>query len=131
MSRLVEFEQTTESFDEENEQYVQSITSLAAPVAIKLIEIKEASIADAEIKAVEKALYNGTWSEVAGQFKAFETELCFVDNILLRGNKGTPRHYKDETAVTDKSVVAKNRCTRRIVCKQMPRMCDGVSTTST
>lgn len=47
LSRLVEFEQTSESFDEENEQYVRSITSLAAPVAIKLIEIKEASIADA------------------------------------------------------------------------------------
>lgn len=87
LSRLVKFEQTNESFDEENEQYVQSITSLATPVAIRLIEIKEASIDDAEIKAVEKALYNSTWSELASPFRVFETELCFVDKILLRGNR--------------------------------------------
>lgn len=97
LSRLVKFEQTNESFDEENEQYVQSITSLAAPVAIKLIEIKEASSLDTEIKAVEDALYNGSWSEQAGPFKAFETELCFVDKILLRGNKIVmPKNYAHE-----------------------------------
>lgn len=87
LSRLVKFEPTNESFDEENEQYVQSITSLAAPVAISLIEIVEASTDDAEIKAVEKALYNGTWSELASPFRVFETELCFVDKVLLRGNR--------------------------------------------
>lgn len=87
LSRLVQFERTNESFDEENEEYVRNVTSLAVPFALKLAEIKEASILDNEIKAVESALYDGKWTDLANSFKVFETELCFVDKILLRGNK--------------------------------------------
>lgn len=87
LSRLVNFQPTNKSFDEANEHYVNSITALAAPVAIKLSEIQELSEADETILAVKNALYDNLWTESAKPFKVFETELCFAGNILLRGTK--------------------------------------------
>lgn len=87
LSRLVDFEPTDESFDEANEAYVNAITAIAAPIAIKLKEIEDASETDETIQAVHDALYTGKWSDLAKPFKAFETELCFAGKILLRGTK--------------------------------------------
>lgn len=49
LSRLVDFEPTNESFDEANEHYVNSITTFAAPVAMKLTEMSELSQCDETI----------------------------------------------------------------------------------
>lgn len=87
LSRLVAFEPTNISFDEINEEYVYAVLTFSAPVAIKLSEIKAHSEDDETIAAVRNALDTGIWSECTKPFKPFETELCFVDNILLRSNK--------------------------------------------
>lgn len=87
LSRLVKFEPVERSFDEANEQYVNSITTFAIPVALKLKEVEDCSEKDATIQAVHEALYSGNWSDLAKPFKAFELELCFAGKILLRGTK--------------------------------------------
>ncbi|CAK1584103.1 unnamed protein product [Parnassius mnemosyne] len=42
---------------------------------------------DLEITNVKNGLYKNQWDESVKTFKIFEDELCFYDNILLRGNK--------------------------------------------
>lgn len=59
----------------------------SAPIAVKLQEIEKESLNDGAIKAVRKGIFNKEWKDVALPFKPFESELCFSDNILLRGTK--------------------------------------------
>lgn len=86
LSRLSQSVAEIKPFDEEAEHYVCRIVAEAKPVAIKLAEIEQCSMEDGEIQAVKKALYENVWTERAESFKLFEIELCFVGNILLRGN---------------------------------------------
>lgn len=53
----------------------------------KLREIEEKSAADECIQAVKKAIFEGSWAEIANPFKVIQTELCFSENILLRGSR--------------------------------------------
>lgn len=87
LSRLVSFEPTNTSFDEANEEYVNTVMTFSVPVAINLTEIKSLSELDETIVAVKTALYSNEWTEITKPFKPFETELCMVDHILLRNNK--------------------------------------------
>lgn len=48
--------------------------------------------------AVKKGLTTNNWNGKAGPFKVFETELCFVGNVLLRGNRIViPAKLRDRT----------------------------------
>lgn len=87
LSRLVIISEPKPSFDYGAEEYVNAISSLAAPVAIKLTEIQEESATDETILAVKDALLNNNWPNKAISFKPFVTELCFAGNILLRGTR--------------------------------------------
>lgn len=87
LSRLVVTESPHPCFDYGTEAYVNHVTVLAAPIAIKLCEIDSASKEDETITAVRNGLDNNVWSDLAKPFKVFETELCFSGNILLRGNR--------------------------------------------
>lgn len=52
-----------------------------------LREIEAASAIDDEISKVRKGMYNNNWNEAVNSYKIFQTELCFHEGILLRGNK--------------------------------------------
>lgn len=69
------------------EQYVNWVVTTAEPQAIKIAEILEESTKDPAIQSVKKALNLGEWSELALPFRAFESELCFQGDILLRGSR--------------------------------------------
>lgn len=82
LSRLVKYqEDTTEGTDE----YVSWITAYSEPKAIKFNEISSESKIDESIQAVKRALNDHPWNDQSKLFKNFETELCFNDEILLRG----------------------------------------------
>ena len=42
---------------------------------------------DEELKWVKEGLYNNKWNQNVNNYKVFENELCFQNNILLRGSK--------------------------------------------
>lgn len=86
LSRLVT-ESAGKTFDEVSEHHVNAIVEASAPVAIKITEIEEHTINDAEIQAVKKGIYENKWTEEAAAYKLFETELCFAGDILLRCNR--------------------------------------------
>lgn len=69
------------------DEYIQWLLSYAEPKAIKLLEIEQKSSESDVIKAVKEAKYNGVWDEKTIPFKAFEKELCFSRDILLRGTR--------------------------------------------
>lgn len=65
------------------ESYVNWIVNDSEPYAIKLAEISEESAKD----AAKNGIYNSKWTDASAPSKAFETELCFQGNILLRGSR--------------------------------------------
>lgn len=69
------------------EEYIKWIVSHAEPKAMTLVDIEEISLGDEEILAVKKAISEKDWTGKASAFKAFEVELCFAGNILLRGTR--------------------------------------------
>ncbi|XP_055858008.1 uncharacterized protein K02A2.6-like [Episyrphus balteatus] len=87
LSRLVVTNKAEELFDLDNEQYINYVVANAVPVALKLKEVEEASASDITIRDVKIGLAERIWSDRAGPFKLFETELCFAGNILLRGSR--------------------------------------------
>lgn len=84
LSRLC-FPDYAQTFD--NDETVHLIAEYATPNAITLQDIKKYSKTDEEITKVHAGLYEGKWDESVKVYKIFETELCFYEGILLRGNK--------------------------------------------
>ncbi|XP_030750159.1 uncharacterized protein K02A2.6-like [Sitophilus oryzae] len=85
LSRLCIVNSEKTNFD--SDEYVHSIVQFTCPVAISLNQIKECSKSDHEISKVKRGLYENVWDDCVKKFRMFENELCFYDNILLRGNK--------------------------------------------
>lgn len=71
----------------DTEQDINLLVEYSTPVAVSLDEIKNFSKEDSEIIGIRNGLYEGKWDETVKLYKIFEPEFCFVDNILLRGNK--------------------------------------------
>ncbi|KAG7304923.1 hypothetical protein JYU34_010335 [Plutella xylostella] len=71
----------------EDKDYVNQIIQIAKPQAIRLKELTDHSEKDAEIQSVKRGIYHGEWDESVKKYKIFENELCFYENILLRGNR--------------------------------------------
>lgn len=67
--------------------YVQNVIEQVRPTAIPLQDIMAHSRQDAEIQAVKNGLYNKQWSDLTKGYKLFRDELCFYEDILLRGTK--------------------------------------------
>ena len=88
LSRMcVESRAADESFDEATEIYVQYVANSARPIAISMRKLEEESEKDEEILAVKNAIESGIWPEGLRRYKLIENELCFSDNILLRGTR--------------------------------------------
>lgn len=84
LSRLVKWQDNQEK---NSDVYVKWIVSHAEPKAIKIEQIESESALDKVIQSVKKAIDENNWSDEIGPYKAIETELCFSNNILLRGNR--------------------------------------------
>uniref|UniRef100_A0ABD2WXP2 RNA-directed DNA polymerase n=1 Tax=Trichogramma kaykai TaxID=54128 RepID=A0ABD2WXP2_9HYME len=50
-------------------------------------QIRQESRIDRKILLIRKGLYENIWDQSIQNYKIFQTELCFQDEILLRGNK--------------------------------------------
>ncbi|XP_055307067.1 uncharacterized protein K02A2.6-like [Sitodiplosis mosellana] len=87
LSRLIQETSPQPAVSTKSNEYVAWILSYAEPKAIKLQEILSESTKDVMIQSVKSAIYENVWNESASPFKHFETELCFEDDILLRGNR--------------------------------------------
>ncbi|XP_055623628.1 uncharacterized protein K02A2.6-like [Toxorhynchites rutilus septentrionalis] len=77
----------SETYDPENESYIQMLATFSAPVAITVQEIQEETKKDEEIQKVITSLEAGTWSEEVKSYKAYATELCTTSNVLFRGDR--------------------------------------------
>lgn len=84
LSRLVEWEKVSEP---NSDTYIQWIISHAEPKAIKIEQIELESSLDEIIQLVKKAIFEEEWDDSISEFKKIETELCFSNNILLRGTR--------------------------------------------
>ncbi|XP_022815233.1 uncharacterized protein K02A2.6-like [Spodoptera litura] len=84
LSRLCEYQNIPSG---NVEDYVQQIVEQARPCAIPMDALLECSGQDEEIKNVKKGMYNKDWDDSVKGYKIFESELCFYDKILLRGNR--------------------------------------------
>ncbi|CAH2107517.1 unnamed protein product [Euphydryas editha] len=69
------------------EDYILQIVELSRPRAISMQEIIKESETDNEITRVRNGIFNNQWDESIKCYKTFSEELCFYENILLRGNK--------------------------------------------
>lgn len=84
LSRLCKL---TNSSSDSEDTHVCQIVNYARPQAISMSDIIKTSETDKEICDVRKGLYQNDWSDSVRGYKIFENELCFFENILLRGNK--------------------------------------------
>ncbi|XP_013167322.1 PREDICTED: uncharacterized protein K02A2.6-like [Papilio xuthus] len=85
LSRLCKYTDKTTQSSEDN--YVHQIVELARPCAISMQQIIKESATDQEITNVKNGIYSNQWDESVKSYKIFSDELCFYENILLRGNK--------------------------------------------
>ncbi|CAH2088405.1 unnamed protein product [Euphydryas editha] len=84
LSRLCTYSSIpTESF----EDFIHHIVEEARPCAVPMHGIDKSSENDPEIKSVKRGIYNNDWEESVKEYKIFEPELCFYNNILLRGTR--------------------------------------------
>ncbi|CAH2105722.1 unnamed protein product [Euphydryas editha] len=70
-----------------SDEHVHQIVENARPRAVSMTEIRIHSKEDMEILKVKKGIYNNEWDDSIKGYKIFENELCFFDNVLLRGNR--------------------------------------------
>lgn len=80
---------TTEAaeFDVATEACIYQIAVTVIPDAVTLQEVEEESISDSVIQDVFRSLQEGVWTGDTREFKPFNTELCRVGNLLLRGDR--------------------------------------------
>lgn len=69
------------------EEHIYQIVEFARPRAIAMQQIIKESETDSEIVNVKKGIFSNQWDESIKSYKMFSDELCFYENILLRGNK--------------------------------------------
>lgn len=57
------------------------------PNAVSVEEVEEETKEDVALQGVQQSLETGVWTEMSKEFKAFSSELCFIRNLLLRGDR--------------------------------------------
>lgn len=70
-----------------DEEYINYIIDYSIPVATSLKELMSQSANDPEILTVKDAIYKNIWNKDITVYRAFQNELSFYGNILLRGDK--------------------------------------------
>ncbi|XP_062710814.1 uncharacterized protein K02A2.6-like [Aedes albopictus] len=73
--------------DKTTQGYVRTVAEQAVPVAMTFNEIANETKNDDDLQAVIKALEIGRFEEFPKDYNPYETELCSVDGILLRGRR--------------------------------------------
>lgn len=71
-------------FDEDCEQYIQTITDA---VALDVHEIREATIQDPDLNQIKEAVTSNDWTKVHSDYIAFRNEFSVADDLILRGTK--------------------------------------------
>ncbi|XP_045452155.1 uncharacterized protein K02A2.6-like [Melitaea cinxia] len=84
LSRLCEYANYPKA---KSDEHVHQIVENARPRAVSMADIKRYSEEDVEILKVKKGIYSNEWDDSIKGYKIFENELCFFDNVLLRGNR--------------------------------------------
>lgn len=77
----------SKSSSKEKDIHIHQIVEQSRPRAIPMSDINEFSGNDKEINLVKKGIYDQNWDEIVKKYKIFENELCFCENILLRGTR--------------------------------------------
>lgn len=85
LSRLSSSTRSPMPFDDES--HINSVIEHSRPMAISLTELKQACEKDRELELVRNGVYQNSWDQSVSNYKIFEHELCFQDNLLLRCNK--------------------------------------------
>lgn len=70
-----------------NDNYIKLVVQEVVPQALSMNTINEMSGKDEEIMKVKQSLALGNWDESLKYFKIIKEELCFYNNILLRGTR--------------------------------------------
>ncbi|XP_062557896.1 uncharacterized protein K02A2.6-like [Armigeres subalbatus] len=74
------------SFDRSSEADLFAIVEVNKPAAITMNDIIQSSQNDDELQKVKSALHSGKWDDIR-QYAPFKSELCFINDILLRKNR--------------------------------------------
>lgn len=85
ISRLAK--STPTEFDVASEACIYQIAMADIPDAVTVQEVETESTKDDEIQSVFRSLDTGIWEGSSRQFKPFNTELCKVGHLLLRGDR--------------------------------------------
>lgn len=74
-------------FNTADEACILQLAITGIPCAITVQEVENESLEDAELQNVIRCLETGDWNTDAKDFKPFASELCRVNNLLLRGDR--------------------------------------------
>lgn len=86
LSRLPE-ELKCDTFDKGAEAALYAVAEVSRPTAVTMNEIINCSQVDVEIQNVRRALQDDKWEGVLKRYAAFKGELCFANDVLLRGSR--------------------------------------------
>lgn len=75
------------TFDKGAETALSAIVEVNKPAAITMDEIMLYSREDAELQSVKKALHDDQWQGDLKRYAVFKGELCFANEVLLRGSR--------------------------------------------
>ena len=73
-----------------DEEYVWTIIQETTPEAITIKELRDQSRCDSTLIEIREALQSDTWKPELRNYEACKNELCFQDEVLLRGCKIVP-----------------------------------------
>lgn len=74
-------------FNATDENCIFQLAMAIVPHAISVQEVLDETTNDETLQKVIESLKTGKWNEQVKEFKVFESELCVVQNLLLRGDK--------------------------------------------
>ncbi|XP_055635391.1 uncharacterized protein K02A2.6-like [Toxorhynchites rutilus septentrionalis] len=74
-------------FDVAGDACIYQVARMSVPEAITLGKVEAETLRDNTLQQVITSLNTGIWNDTTKTFKAFETELCQVGNLLLRGDR--------------------------------------------
>lgn len=75
------------AFSTSDEACILQLALTGIPCAISVQEVEDESLKDVVLQNVLRCLETGVWNETAKDFKPFASELCRVENLLLRGDR--------------------------------------------
>lgn len=87
LSRLSAVDKNPEPFDEESEDYVNSIVQTAVPEAVSIEEIVESSKDDECFRDLKEGISHGIWSTKVKDMRHLANEFCLAGDLILRSRR--------------------------------------------